>query len=74
MDAHAATRPQAAAPSRAASLLALLLLVPAPSLGVAAEMLWFPGALGLSILFATKVWILALPLAWCLDCSDWAAD
>jgi membrane protease YdiL (CAAX protease family) len=60
-DAHllAATRRRRAA-------LALLCLVPAPSLGVASEMLWFPGALGLSILLLTKFWILLLPLAWTL--------
>lgn len=48
------------------ALLALALLVPAPSLGIASEMIWFEGAVGLSILAATKLWILLLPLAWIL--------
>lgn len=54
----------AAKGTRRKALLALLLLVPAPSLGIACEMLWFPGILGLSILGATKLWILGLPLFW----------
>jgi len=49
---------------RLLAALALLLLVPAPSLGVASEMLWFPGTIGLSILAASKFWILLLPLVW----------
>ena len=50
--------------SRSKAWLALLLLVPVPSLGVASEMLWFPGSLGLSILTASKFWILLMPLIW----------
>jgi membrane protease YdiL (CAAX protease family) len=49
---------------RTSAVLALLLLVPLPSLGIACEMLWFPGPVGLAVLGATKVGIFALPLAW----------
>lgn len=57
------TRTHSAA-AAARALLALCLLVPWPSLGICAEMLWFPGAVGLSILGFSKVWILAFPLFW----------
>ena len=50
--------------ARSRAFLALCLLVPAPSLGIACEMLWFEGPVGLSILGLTKVWILALPFLW----------
>src|SRR5688500_13742293 len=43
---------------------ALFLLVPCPSLGILSEMVWFPGALGLSILALGKVWLLAFPMVW----------
>jgi membrane protease YdiL (CAAX protease family) len=56
--------PEITASARRTALIALLLLVPAPSLGIACEMLWFPGTLGLGILGFTKLWILILPLAW----------
>lgn len=52
-------------PRRAA--LALLLLVPAPSLGVLCAMFLFPDTtLGKSIQMAAKVWLLALPIVWLL--------
>ncbi|MEO6708703.1 MAG: type II CAAX endopeptidase family protein, partial [Planctomycetota bacterium] len=63
LQASGSSRP-AAENTRRNALLALLLLVPVPSLGIACEMLWFPGTLGLSILGATKLWILGLPLFW----------
>lgn len=45
--------------------LALLLLVPAPSLGAAASMLWWPGTpWGQGLFVAAKLWIVALPIAW----------
>ena len=50
--------------ARRKALIALVLLVPMPSLGVACEMLWFPGSFGLSVLGFTKLWILGLPLLW----------
>jgi membrane protease YdiL (CAAX protease family) len=44
---------------------ALLLLVPAPSLGVLAGLVLWPGTpLGLALFSLSKVWILALPLIW----------
>ena len=51
--------------ARRKSLLALLLLIPAPSLGVACASIWFPGTLLGTCAFAiSKVWLLALPLLW----------
>ncbi len=49
---------------RRLALISLLLLVPAPSLGVASEMIWFPGFIGLCILGASKFWIFGFPAAW----------
>lgn len=55
----------ASSPRRAA--LALLLLVPAPTLGVLCAMHWLADtAIGQSIHIAAKVWLLGLPLAWVL--------
>ncbi|MEX0326604.1 MAG: CPBP family intramembrane glutamic endopeptidase [Puniceicoccaceae bacterium] len=51
--------------SKSRSLLALLLLVPAPSLGVLCAMVWWPeSALGAAVFAFSKVWILLLPLGW----------
>lgn len=53
----------AATPCRAG--LALLLLVPAPSIGAWCAMHWLPDtALGQSIHLSAKAWLLALPIAW----------
>ncbi|MGE0432784.1 MAG: CPBP family intramembrane glutamic endopeptidase [Planctomycetota bacterium] len=50
---------------RAMGLFGLLLLVPAPTIGVIASMyLWPQSALGSGIYSAAKVWILALPVLW----------
>lgn len=50
---------------RRKAVLALLLLVPAASLGVASGMVFFPGQLLGTVLFtACKVWLFGLPLAW----------
>ena len=47
------------------ALLAVLLLVPAPSIGVLAGMYWWPdSALGQGLWMASKVWLLALPVLW----------
>jgi hypothetical protein len=46
------------------ALVALALLVPAPTLGVAVAMWWWPGPWGRGVYFAAKVWIVALPLIW----------
>jgi len=48
------------------ALLALLLLVPAASLGVAIALYIFPGTVGQTVFSVTKVWLLALPLVWWL--------
>jgi len=45
--------------------LALLLLVPAPTVGVLFAMHWFPDTwYGQTVHFAAKVWLLLFPLAW----------
>ena len=47
------------------ALLALALIVPAPSLGVIAAMVLWPGSTGAAIFFfLCKVWMLALPVLW----------
>ncbi|HEY5999782.1 MAG TPA: CPBP family intramembrane glutamic endopeptidase [bacterium] len=47
------------------SVLALALLVPAPTLGVFAAMVWFPGTpLGKGVFVATKLWLFLLPVLW----------
>lgn len=54
------------ADSRKYALIALLLLVPMPSLGTAMGLWIAPGAVGKSVYFVCKVWILALPAVWLL--------
>lgn len=50
---------------RGRALLALLLLVPVPSLATAASMFWWPGtAWGQGLFLGGKLWILLLPVAW----------
>jgi hypothetical protein len=45
--------------------IALLLLVPAPSVGTAAAMFWWPElALGKVVFLASKIWLVLLPLVW----------
>ncbi|MBI4601780.1 MAG: CPBP family intramembrane metalloprotease [Planctomycetes bacterium] len=46
------------------SLLALLLLVPAPSVGVLLAMRIAPGPVGQAVYGLSKLWLLALPLLW----------
>ena len=51
--------------ARGKALWALLLLVPAASLGVASGMIFFPGTrLGTVLFGACKAWLFVLPLAW----------
>ncbi len=51
--------------SRRRALLALALLVPAPTVGVLAGLWWWPQTtLGQTVYTAAKVWLLALPLWW----------
>ncbi len=45
-------------------MIALLLLVPAPSIGAAMATMIAPGSVGQGILFASKVWTIVLPAAW----------
>lgn len=53
--------------SRKRAILALLLLVPAPSLGVLFGMVVFPNSLAGILLFgASKLWLIGLPLVWLL--------
>jgi membrane protease YdiL (CAAX protease family) len=53
-------------PGRRRSLIALLLLAPAPSLGVLAAMVAFPGAVGKALFTVAKIWLLIFPAAWFL--------
>ncbi len=47
--------------------VALLLLIPAPSLGTAASIFWWPGTpLGVGLFILSKLWVVALPLIWTL--------
>jgi membrane protease YdiL (CAAX protease family) len=47
--------------------LALLLLVPFPSLGTAASMFWWPGtAPGYALFVFSKIWVVVLPFLWLL--------
>lgn len=48
------------------ALLALLLLVPAPSIGTAMAMWVSPGPVGKAVYFGSKLWLLALPAFWLL--------
>ncbi|HOW68369.1 MAG TPA: type II CAAX endopeptidase family protein [Candidatus Paceibacterota bacterium] len=51
--------------NRKHTLAALLLLVPAPSLGTAAAMFWWPELLAGKIIFlASKIWLVLLPVIW----------
>ncbi|MEH2193732.1 MAG: CPBP family intramembrane glutamic endopeptidase [Nostoc sp.] len=48
------------------ALLGLLLLVPVPSIGVAAELYILPGIIGHLIALFSKIWLLAIPIIWLL--------
>ena len=51
--------------TKKSSLLALLLLVPAPSIGILAGMVIAPDrVLGKSVFFISKLWILLIPVFW----------
>lgn len=49
---------------RRSSLLALLLLVPAPSIGILVGMIIAPNLFGRVFFFISKIWLLLLPLFW----------
>ena len=55
--------------SKSLSFLSLLLLVPAPSIGILAGMVLAPNLFGKTVFFISKIWILSLPLFWhlCVD-------
>jgi membrane protease YdiL (CAAX protease family) len=50
--------------TRTPALLALLLLVPIPSIGSATALWIAPGPLGQAVYFICKLWILVLPVVW----------
>jgi membrane protease YdiL (CAAX protease family) len=50
--------------SKKCALLALLLLVPASSVGAVMALIIAPGMIGQAVLFLTKIWMLVLPLVW----------
>ena len=49
---------------RRRALVALALLAPVPSLGVAAAMVVAPGPVGQAVFTAAKVWLVAFPILW----------
>lgn len=51
---------------RRRALIALALLAPAPSLGTAAAMIFFPGPVGQALFMTAKIWLLAFPALWYL--------
>ncbi len=50
--------------SRSRSLVALLLLAPVPTLGIAAALIFWPGPVGRTVFAAAKIWLLFLPVVW----------
>lgn len=48
------------------SLMALLLLAPAPTIGIAASLYWWPGPIGQTLFSAAKVWLVVFPAVWYL--------
>ena len=51
--------------SKRRGVLALALLLPAPTIGVAFGMIWFPDtSVGTAVFAATKLWVFALPAVW----------
>lgn len=67
-DTPAEARSSDRAPEKIAvrrALVALALLVPAPSVGTAAAMFWWPELpMGKAIFFGAKLWLVLLPLGW----------
>ncbi len=51
-------------PGRRSALIALLLLIPAPTIGTVMAMMTHQGPVGQAVYMASKIWILALPLIW----------
>ena len=46
------------------ALIAILLLAPVPSFGIAAAVVWWPGQIGQAIFSFCKLWLLFLPAFW----------
>ena len=53
--------------SRRRSLVALLLLAPVPTIGIAAALIFWPGPIGRAVFTAAKIWLLLLPVTWHLS-------
>lgn len=51
---------------RTRSQLALLFLAPAPTIGIAAALSWWPGPIGQAVFTVAKIWLVAFPVAWLL--------
>lgn len=59
--------PQTQSPTeRRRALIALALLAPVPSLGVASAMILTPGPVGQALFLGAKIWLLAFPAFWYL--------
>ncbi|MDJ0706812.1 MAG: type II CAAX endopeptidase family protein [Leptolyngbyaceae cyanobacterium MO_188.B28] len=50
--------------SRQQAVLALILLVPAPSIGVMMSVFIAPGGIGQTVFTAIKIWLIAFPIIW----------
>ena len=59
MDDHSAPKPTARS-----AILALLLMAPVPTIGVAAAMYAAPGTVGQAVFVAAKVWLVVFPAFW----------
>ena len=65
-DSSPAAGPTSRSSNRVLAFLALVLLVPAPSIGAYVGMVLSPGAFGQVIFGISKVWLIAFPLVWML--------
>lgn len=52
--------------ARNRSILALLLLAPVPTIGIAAALIFWPGPIGRTVFAAAKIWLLLFPVLWLL--------
>src|SRR4030042_3789816 len=59
-----AVAPPTAVPTRSSAVVALLLLVPIPTVGVVAALHASPGPVGDAVFAAAKLWLLLFPAAW----------
>jgi len=56
--------PSTAVPTRSSAVVALLLVVPVPTVGVVAALHAAPGPVGQAVFAAAKLWLLLFPAAW----------